>query len=268
MRTLPSALLATLSVIPLSFSTSACASHHENAPADVIAAAVAEKSRTPENVARDAYRHPAETLAFFGVTPEQTVVELIPGGGWYTEILAPLLRDKGKLYALQPQRGIASLGEKLAANPAAYGTPVVLNWPSGADDIPAGSVDTVLTFRNIHNLVIGGTASAAFATFFRLLKPGGTLGMVDHRLPEDRDVTLEKSSGYLKLSTVRKLAEDAGFVLEAQSEINANPKDSADWEKGVWTLPPSLRNGDTDKERYLAIGESDRMTLRFRKPVQ
>ncbi|MCE7795892.1 methyltransferase [Sphingobium sufflavum] len=245
------------------------ASAHGDTPKPIpapIAAAVAAPTRTPANVARDAYRHPAETLAFFGVTPGQTVLEYSPGGGWYTEILAPLTRDNGLLYAGQSAgRGYDALAAKLAADPATYGKVKLVAWPAeGA--IPDGSVDTLLTFRNVHNMVMAGTGEATFKRFFAILKPGGTLGVVDHRLPEGRDTALEKKSGYLKLSTVRRLAEQAGFVLEAQSEINANPRDTADWPDGVWTLPPTYRLGDVDRARYAAIGESDRMTLRFRKP--
>ncbi len=232
-----------------------------------IASAVAAPTRTPANTARDIYRHPAETLAFFGVTPGQTVVEYSPAGGWYTEILAPLIRDHGLLYAAQsPGKGYDGLTAKFAADPATYGKVRLVPWPAtGA--IPDGSADAVLTFRNIHNMVMGGTAEANFKRFFAILKPGGTLGIEDHRLPESRDSALEKTSGYLKVSTVRRLAEQAGFVLEAQSEVNANPKDTADWPKGVWTLPPSYELGDVDRAKYAAIGESDRMTLRFRKPA-
>jgi predicted methyltransferase len=245
---------------------------HENHAAHVaadpaIAAAIATKTRTPANVARDKYRHPAETLAFFGVKPGQTVLEFSPGGGWYTEILAPLLKDKGTLYAAPTAgRGFESLKTKLGADGATYARVKLVEWPVTADAVPAGSVDTILTFRNVHNLVMGGKAEETFRQFFALLKPGGVLGVVDHRLPEARDSALEKTSGYLKLSTIKALAEQAGFVLEEQSEINANPKDTADWPKGVWTLPPTLTNGEVDKDKYLAVGESDRMTLRFRKP--
>jgi predicted methyltransferase len=218
------------------------------APDAAIAAAVAAPTRTTANVARDRFRHPAETLAFFGVTPGQTVVEFIPGGGWYTEILAPLLRDRGLLYATQPARGLDALAAKLAADPATYGKVKLVTWP-GKGAIPDGSADMVLTFRNVHNMVMNGQAEATFKRFFELLKPGGVLGIVDHRLPEDRDIALEKTSGYLKVSTV-----------------NANPRDTADWPKGVWTLPPNYREGDATRAKYAAIGESDRMTLRFRKP--
>lgn len=232
-----------------------------------IAAAVAAPSRTPANVARDTYRHPTETLSFFGVTPTQTVVEFSPGAGWYTEILAPLLKDKGTLYAAQsPGKGFDNLKAKLAATPAVYGKVKLVPWPDTG--IPANSVDAVLTFRNVHNLTMGGKEAASFAAFFTMLKPGGILGIEEHRLPEARDTAQEKSSGYLKVSTVRRIAEAAGFKFVGAAEINANPKDTADWAKGVWTLPPTLTNGETDKAKYVAIGESDRMTLKFVKPAK
>jgi len=230
-----------------------------------IAAAIAAPNRTAANIARDKYRHPAETLSFFGIKPDHAVVEYMPAGGWYTEILAPLLRDKGTFYAAQPAgRGFDALKAKLDGAPAAYDKVKLVPWPETG--IAPGSIDTLLTFRNIHNMVMRGSEAASFKTFYDLLKPGGTLGIVDHRLPEDRDGALEKTSGYLKASTVRRLAEAAGFVFEESAEINANPKDSADWEKGVWMLPPTLSNGEGDRDKYLAVGESDRMTLRFRKP--
>lgn len=234
-----------------------------------IKAAVAAPSRTPKNVARDKYRHPAQTLAFFGVTGNQTILEFIPGGGWYTEILVPLIKaGGGTYYAASPAGGFyEATRKKLASDPAVYGDVKLLSFPPG-DAVPAGSVDTVLTFRNIHNMVMGGTAEETFKTFYRLLKPGGVLGVVDHRLPEDRDSALQKKIGYLKVSTVEKLAEQAGFVLDGSSQINANPKDTADWPKGVWTLPPTYALGDKDHAKYAAIGESDRMTLRFRKPAK
>ncbi|HEX7856606.1 MAG TPA: methyltransferase [Sphingobium sp.] len=231
-----------------------------------ITAAVAAPTRTAANKQRDIYRHPAETLAFFGITPGQTVVEYSPGGGWYTEILAPLFRDKGLLYAAQaPGKSYDALTAKFAADPATYGKVKLVAWPAEGL-IPDGSVDTLLTFRNIHNMVMNGTGEASFKRFFAMLKPGGVLGIEDHRLPEGRDSALEKTSGYLKRSTIISLARQAGFVLEAESEINANPRDSADWPNGVWTLPPTYQLGDVDRAKYAAIGESDRMTLRFRKP--
>lgn len=229
-----------------------------------IAAAVAATTRTPENVARDQYRNPTETLSFFGVTSSQTVVEYFPSGGWYMEILAPLaVKGGGTYYAAQPVgRGRDAMQATIDKQPDLYGQVKLADLA----EIPTGVADTVLTFRNVHNMVMRDNAAGVFAEFFRMLKPGGVLGVTDHRLPEDRDSALEKTSGYLKVSTVRKLAEAAGFVLEASSEVNANPKDTADWATGVWTLPPTLRNGDVDREKYLAVGESDRMTLRFRKP--
>ncbi|MET0239191.1 MAG: methyltransferase [Sphingobium sp.] len=261
MRSLPIGLALSAAValaVPLAAKTVAV-------PAP-IKTAVAAPTRTPANVARDPYRHPAETLAFFGVTPGQTVVEYSPGGGWYTEILAPLTRDKGLLYAGQAAgRGYDALAAKIAADTATYGKVKLVAWPAEGL-IPDGSADTLLTFRNIHNMVMNGSADANFKRFFAILKPGGVLGIVDHRLPEARDTAAEKTSGYLKVSTVRALAEKAGFVLEASSEVNANPKDTADWPGGVWTLPPTYAKGDVDRAKYQAIGESDRMTLRFRKP--
>lgn len=235
-----------------------------------ISAAVAAPSRTPAATARDKYRHPAETLSFFGVTATQTVVEYNPGGGgWYTEILAPLLKDKGILYAVQGKGGgFDALTRKFAEKADVYGKVKLVEWPPAEGAIAMGSADTVLTFRNVHNMVMNDSGARNFKAFYDVLKPGGILGVVDHRLPEARDAALEKSSGYVKVSTVRQLAEAAGFEYIGASEINANPKDTADWEKGVWTLPPSLANKDVDRDKYLAIGESDRMTLKFRKPLQ
>lgn len=242
------------------------AGHHQ--AADPLATAVAASSRTPKNVQRDQYRHPAETLAFFGVTPAQTVVEYSPGGGWYTEILAPLLRDHGTFYALQPSgRYLDGYKSFLATKPDVYDKVKLVSYPDQTSAIAANSVDTVLTFRNVHNMVMAGNEAASFKAFFAMLKPGGTLGVVDHRLPEDRDNALEKSSGYLKESTIRRIAQAAGFEFVGASEVNANPGDSADWPEGVWTLPPTLAEKDVNKDKYLAIGESDRMTLKFRKPV-
>jgi len=257
-----------LPVSPLSAQHQHHGAHHAPAPASPVAAAVASPDRTSANVTRDRYRHPAETLAFFGVTPEQTVVEYSPSGGWYSEILAPLLRDKGRFYALQPGGTYLERYKTfLATKPQLYDKVTLVTFPEETAKIPAGSVDTVLTFRNIHNLVMSGKGEASFKAFYDLLKPGGTLGIVDHRLPEGRDGATEKTSGYVKVSTVKRLAAQAGFEFVGESAINANPRDTADWPKGVWTLPPTLREGETDKAKYLAIGESDRMTLKFRKPL-
>jgi predicted methyltransferase len=243
-----------------------------------LAEAVAIPTRTPANVARDKYRHPAETLAFFGVQPNHTVVEIWPGGGWYTEILAPYLaHGGGKLVLAAPDWGRSGIDKLKAANPALYGSLAVADFPvfdGKAAEIPAGSADAVLTFRNVHNWKMGyrrddkaDYSLDAFRQIYAMLKPGGVLGIEDHRLPDSADAARERSSGYIKVSTVRALAEQAGFQFAGSSEINANPKDTADWPTGVWTLPPVLRNGDTDREKYLAIGESDRMTLKFVKPA-
>jgi predicted methyltransferase len=238
-----------------------------------LEAALAAPNRTPANLARDRYRHPAETLAFFGVDPTDRVVEIWPGGGWYTEILAPYLSERGVYYAASPAgRGTERFQAFVAANPAAYGRVRIATFPmaAGGTPVPAGTADVVLTFRNVHNWMgsegAASIAPEAFRQIYAMLKPGGTLGVVDHRLPETADTARERSSGYLKTSTVRGLAEAAGFRFAGSSEINANPKDTADWPQGVWTLPPTLRLKDQDREKYLAIGESDRMTLKFVKP--
>ncbi len=213
-------------------------------------------TRTPANVARDPYRHPAETLAFFGVKPTDSVVEIWPGGGWYTEILAPYVAAKGKLTIVappgRPSEGIAA---KLDKDAAAYGKVARANFPSalGGTGIAPGSVDKVLTFRNVHNWRMGylrpdkaDYSADAFKEIYAMLKPGGVLGIEDHRLPESADSEREQSSGYIKVSTIRKLAEDAGFQFAGSSEVNANAKDTHDWPDGVWTLPPSFRLGDKD----------------------
>ncbi|HEX8528290.1 class I SAM-dependent methyltransferase [Allosphingosinicella sp.] len=243
-----------------------------------LAAAIAAPTRTPANVARDRYRHPLETLSFFGVRPTDTVVEIWPGGGWYTEIIAPYVLGGGGTYyaaGMSPAQ-LAAVGRMRESNPALYGAIRTATFPSfeaGDVRVPDASADVVLTFRNVHNWRMGyqrpgnsDYSAEAFAQMYRMLKPGGTLGIVDHRLPEAASDERERSSGYIKVSTVRRLAEAAGFELVATSEVNANPLDTADWPDGVWTLPPALRLGERDRARYLAIGESDRMTLRFRKP--
>ena len=247
-----------------------------------LRAAIASDSRSPEFSARDGYRHPYETLRLFGIQPHFTVVEIWPGGGWYTEILAPYLRERGRLYAAHlPQatqvpfyrelRG--RFVDKLAADPGRYDRVEITEFmpPEQIDIAPPGSVDLVLTFRNVHNWVMRGggeeRALVAFQAFHRALKPGGTLGVVDHRLPPDRPLADQEESGYVREDFVIGVAERAGFRLAAQSELNANPRDGADHPQGVWSLPPSLRGGDQDRARYLAIGESDRMTLKFVKPA-
>lgn len=242
-----------------------------------LQAALRSLTRDAKNVLRDAYRHPAETLAFFGVTPKQTVVEITPGGGWYAEILAPYLKDGGQYVAAvyddavpnQPAyryRQNTALRERFA-NTAVYGTPQIRGFDPKAPNFgPAGSADTVLTFRNAHNWVDDGTADAYFKAFFDVLKPGGTLGVVDHRAKAGTGLEKMKESGYLTEALVIELAQKAGFKLEAKSEVNANAKDTADHPNGVWTLPPTNQHDAKDDAKYKGIGESDRMTLRFVKP--
>ncbi|MFN3727031.1 MAG: class I SAM-dependent methyltransferase [Allosphingosinicella sp.] len=242
---------------------------------DALRNAVSASTRTPANVQRDRYRNPFDTLAFFGVQPNQTVVEIWPGGGWYTEILAPYVLQGGGTYHAASLGEPRALNRMMTENPSLYGNVRLADFPAfAADDarVPDGSADVVLTFRNVHNWRMGyqrdrqDYSAEAFRQMFAMLKPGGVLGIVDHRLPENADAERERTSGYIKTSTVRRLAEEAGFEFVRSSEINANPRDTADWPNGVWTLPPSLRLGDQDRDRYLAIGESDRMTLMFRRP--
>jgi len=243
----------------------------------LIDQALAGSHRSEANRARDKYRHPKETLTFFGLRPDMTVVEVSPGGGWYTEVLGPVLRERGKLYAAagnpaaseRAAKAVADFKAKLAANPATSRVEVTSFGKDHYDSLaPAGSADMVLTFRNVHNWYSAGFAPDAFKAFYRALKPGGVLGVVEHRLPESRPDEAQRTSGYMKRSTIVKLAEDAGFKLAGESEVNANPKDTADYPKGVWTLPPTYTEGDKDREKYAAIGESDRMTLKFVKAAK
>ncbi|MBW8844049.1 MAG: class I SAM-dependent methyltransferase [Burkholderiales bacterium] len=245
---------------------------------DPLKAAVAADHRSVGNVARDVYRHPYETLAFFGIKPTDTVVELAPGpGGWYTEILAPYLSAQGQLYeaaddpassSAYNQRSAARFKAKMDSM-GVYGKVkiTVFDPVAGKLDIaPAGSADAVLTFRNVHNWMDAGTAQAVFNAAFKALKSGGTLGVEEHRLPASRTQDPKAGTGYVQEATVIKFAEAAGFKLAGRSDINANPKDTADHPDGVWTLPPTYALKDKDRAKYQAIGESDRMTLKFTKP--
>lgn len=235
--------------------------------------------RSDANKARDPYRHPVQTLDFFGVKPDQTVIEVTPGGGWYTEVLGPLLQAKGQYIAVvgssagMPEKvaegvnkRIAGFKDKLKANPAHYSKAKVVEFVGKSPNFgPDGSADVVLTFRNVHNWVPENHA-AMFKAMFAVLKPGGTLGVVDHRAAKGQDFKKALESGYLPEDFVIAEIEKAGFKLEAKSDVNNNPKDSKDHAEGVWTLPPVLALKDKDKAKYLAIGESDRFTLRFVKP--
>ncbi len=239
---------------------------------------LAAEHRSEAFVARDRYRHPQQTLAFFELCPEQTVVEIWPGGGgWYTELLAPLLRQRGKLYAAHFsaesdvaffRRSLQRYRDKLAQYPQVYDRVVIttLQPPEAVAIAPAGTADRVLTFRNVHNWMKQGTAEQAFAAFFQALRPGGLLGVVEHRARPGTDLQAMIDSGYVTEAYVTELAVAAGFEWVAGAEINANASDSTDHPRGVWALPPTLRLGDERRAHYLAVGESDRMTLKFRKP--
>lgn len=229
--------------------------------------------RTAANVARDAFRHPVGTLAFFGVREDSTVVEILPGSsGYYMEILAPYLREKGRYVAASrapdaPPQYVADhrkLLARLEAEPALYGKVVATPFSSGRYEIaPPGSADFVLTFRNLHNWVERNEVEGALRAFHRALKPGGILGVVDHRGRGDTSQEAQMKSGYLRQDVAIALIEEAGFRLAGASEINANPRDTKDHPEGVWTLPPTYRLKDKDRAKYAAIGESDRFTLRF-----
>jgi predicted methyltransferase len=237
--------------------------------------AVAGANRSPAFVARDIYRHPSASLSFWGLKPKDTIVEIWPSGGYWTEILAPYAKATGGTYVA----AVASAAHPLAArfsDKAVYGEIVttVFNATSGPLVAP-GTADFVLTARNIHDwLTTPGMTKKAFADFYAALKPGGLLAVEDHRA-DPRPMKKDASDGYMSTAVVVKLAEDAGFRLDAQSEINANPKDTKDHPFGVWTLPPTRRSAPPgqpadptfDHAKYDAIGESDRMTLRFRKPL-
>ena len=232
--------------------------------------------RSDKNKARDQYRHPKQTLTFFGLKPGMSLVELTPGGGWYAEILAPLMKDSGNYTAaiVTPKKKEGedaqdkdALTKKFEGDKERYSAAKVLQFDAKAPNFGApGSADMVVTFRNVHNWFMGGTDAAMFKACFDVLKPGGVLGVVDHRAAAGADLEKSKKSGYLPEDYVIKLATAAGFKLDAKSEVNANPKDTKDYPEGVWTLPPTLALEEKDKAKYLAIGESDRMTLRFVKP--
>jgi predicted methyltransferase len=233
--------------------------------------------RSAEHKARDSARHPRESLLFFGARPDMTVVEMWPGAGWYTQILAPLVRAKGQLYVAQMDASeseyakttVQRFRDWLAARPDLYDKVIVttLASPPGKSAIaPAGSADLVVTFRNLHNWMAFGWQREAIEAAYAALKPGGVLGVVDHRAQPGQPADPKAISGYVNEDHAIELIESVGFKLTGRSQINANPKDSKDYEQGVWTLPPSYIRGDQDRERYRTIGESDRFTLKFIKP--
>ncbi|MDG1310900.1 MAG: methyltransferase domain-containing protein [Porticoccaceae bacterium] len=243
----------------------------------LLTATQVSAERNPDNAARDQYRHPIETLDFFTVSENMTVVEISPGGGWYTEVLAD--RINGTIYAAHANpetkseyylRSLSNYKKMLAASPELYGNVEMSIFDANAQllSTPDEIADAVLTFRNVHNWMKSKNDAAAFGLFFKTLKPGGVLGVVEHRAKPGTDRDSMIKSGYVTQDYVTEIAERAGFVLEASSEVNANPADTANHPKGVWTLLPNLAMGDEDRDSYKAIGESDRMTLRFRKPAQ
>lgn len=239
-------------------------------------ALIAGPQRSEQNRIRDPYRHPRETLAFFGLREDSTVVEIWPGGsGWWTEILAPYLAARGRLYEALPnpaasdeaRNGNAAFAAKLAASPAIYGKVQTTTLDGDREAIaPDGTADLVLTFRNLHDWVPIGKAESALRAMYRALKPGGILGIEDHRASADQPQDPQAKNGYLREDYTIALVERVGFKFLAKSEANANPQDTKDYPAGVWTLPPTLRLKDQDRDKYVAIGESDRYTLKFVKP--
>ncbi|MBV8146542.1 MAG: class I SAM-dependent methyltransferase [Gammaproteobacteria bacterium] len=266
-----------LAVLACALLAAACtASSSRQSTADALTVILAGDQRPAEERARDVYRHPKDTLLFFGIRPEMKVLEVWPEPGWYTAVIAPLLRDKGKYYAgviaEDPSskyitHRLEEYHARLAERADLYDRVAVVTFPlAGGDVLPPGSVDMVVTFRNIHNWMARDQAAQAFATMYRALKPGGVLGVVEHRgnpaVPQDP----KAKSGYVNEDYAIHLIEQQGFRLVAKSEVNDNPRDTKDYEQGVWTLPPTYRLGAKDHDKYAAIGESDRFTLRFVKP--
>ena len=275
---MPAAHRCVLAALAIALVTVACAaaSSTQETAAAALDRVLADGHRPAADRERDAYRHPKETLLFFGLRPQMQVVEIWPEPGWYTEIIAPLVKDQGKYYAAlavaHPDNAYAAARRKayegrFAAHPEVYGKIELTSFGPGAGTIaPPESVDLVVTFRNIHNWMAGGWAPQAFAYMYKALKPGGILGVVEHRGNPDLPQDPKAKNGYVREDEAIRLIESQGFALVAKSEINANPKDTKDYPQGVWTLPPVYRLGDKDKETYAAIGESDRFTLKFVKP--
>jgi len=233
--------------------------------------------RSPAFVARDAARHPVEELTFFGLKPDMTVVEIWPSGGYWTEILGPYLHDHGTYYAAIVPRAMSertakaadAFQAKLDADKAIYGNVKVSEFGKTMSNIaPAGSADLVVTFRNFHNWMGNDMAPQALAAFYTALKPGGILGIEDHRAATDKPQDPKAESGYVRQDYTIEMAKKAGFEFVGASEINANPRDTKDYAEGVWTLPPDLTLGDKDRAKYVAIGEADNFVLKFRKPLK
>lgn len=279
---IPGKLAALLLAAGLLLTSMTSAQSLDAATNAALNAALAGKHRSESNRARDQYRHPQATLAFFGLRRDMTVVEIWPGGGWYTEILAPVLKGTGKLYVAQygaspafdyQKQQMKALADKAARNPDVFGELgyTALWSPNQLVIAPPGSADLVLTFRNAHNWFDPGyqqDAPRVFSAFFAALKPGGVLGVVDHRWPDPKTEDPKAGNGYVSEARVIALAKAAGFEFAGRSDVNRNPKDTHDYRNGVWTLPPDLAvDKGEDRQKYLDIGESDRLTLKFRKPA-
>lgn len=279
----PVLLLTTLLHLPFLVGTSQAAEHQLDPTTDAaLNSAMAGEHRSAENKARDKFRHPKETLAFFGFRSDMTVVEIWPGGGWYTEVLAPALKENGKLYAVQysvnPQysyqrRYFGAFLTKAGESHDVFRDVIIttMDFPYQLNIAPHGTADLVVTFRNAHNWVSSAyhkaSAQLAFQTMFDVLKPGGVLGIVDHRWPDADNEDPHAEDGYISEERLIALAEAAGFEFAGRTDVNRNSKDTHDHPEGVWTLPPSFALDDKDREKYLAIGESDRLTIKFLKPV-
>ena len=269
---------AALSTIALSFTQFSLADHHGAATPKTLTQWAEGEHRSESNRDRNKSRNPVDTLEFFGLAADMTVIEILPSRGWYTEIMAPYLRDHGKYYAahFSPNASasymppnLRNFEEKITADPDLYGKITVrhLNPPNEVTIAPPESADMALTFRNVHNWIMAGQEHEYFATFYKALKPGGVLGVVEHRAKPDAGMDVMRTSGYVTEAYVKEVAAAAGFVFAGNSELNANSKDPTVHPEGVWTLPPNYRMGNVDRGKYMAIGESDRMTLKFVKPL-
>ena len=273
LKTVASIFSLTLGLLPLQFAN---ADHHDEAQLSLEQILVGDH-RSAANIARNASRHPVETFEFFGLRPDMTLIEIGPSGGWYTEILAPYMRAQGRYYGAHfspnsptgyHRSSLESFEEKIRQRPDIYGKATIRHLIPPTETVigPAEGADMAMTFRNVHNWIMAGLEHEYFDAFYAALKPGGILGVVEHRAKPDAGMEVMQTTGYVTEAYVKEIAAAAGFEFVASSEINANPLDTKDHPEGVWTLPPEYRLGDTDRAKYAAIGESDRMTLKFRKP--
>ncbi len=252
------------------------ADHHEGSGFTLQELMVGDH-RSAANIARNQYRHPVETLEILGLEPDMTLIEIGPSGGWYAELLAPYMAAHGRYFGAHfspnspsayQRNNLEAFEAKMAARPDMYGKATIRHLlpPHEMSIGPQSGADIALTFRNVHNWMAAGLDQGYFEAFFAALKPGGILGVVEHRAPDSYSKQDMIDTGYVSEAYVKQVAAAAGFEFVASSEINAHPRDTKDHPEGVWTLPPDSRLGDTDREKYMAIGESDRMTLKFRKP--